>query len=124
MLKAEKIIIEISSDPMEIEGIHDIFTPENPPYRMPIPIYRTADRIGKPFIEMDPNRVVAILFSREKDNCPIFSEPDDVSRRIADHILNFVQHEIRQDRMSPKLPWQSGVGDVANAVLIGMDNHL
>jgi acetyl-CoA hydrolase/succinyl-CoA:acetate CoA-transferase len=123
VLKAEKIIIEISSDPMEIEGIHDIFIPEDPPYRMPIPIYRTADRIGKPFIEMDPNRVVAILFSQEEDSCPIFSEPDDVSRRIADHILDFVDHEIRQDRMSPKLPWQSGVGDVANAVLGGfMEN--
>ena len=122
--QAEKIIIEISSDPLEIEGIHDIFIPEDPPYRMPIPIFRTSDRIGKPFIEMDPSRVVAILYSREEDSCPIFSEPDDVSRRIAAHILDFVQHEIRQDRMSPKLPWQSGVGDVANAVLAGfMENN-
>ena len=63
--QADKIIVEISPDPMEIEGIHDIFIPEDPPYRMPIPIYRTADRIGKPFIEMDPGRVVAILISGE-----------------------------------------------------------
>jgi len=122
--KAKKIIVEISSDPLDIEGIHDIFIPEDPPYRMPIPIYRTADRIGKPFIEMDPNRVVAILFSGEEDSCPIFSEPDIVSRRIAEHILDFVQHEIRQERMPPNLPWQSGVGDVANAVLGGfMENR-
>ena len=32
-------------------------------------------------------------------------------------ILDFVAHEIRHDRMPPALPWQSGVGDVANAVL-------
>jgi len=90
---------------------------------MPIPIYRTADRIGKPFIEMDPNRVVAILFSQEEDSYSVFTEPGDVSRRIAEHILDFAQHEMKMDRLSPYLPWQSGVGDVANAVLSGfMEN--
>jgi acetyl-CoA hydrolase/succinyl-CoA:acetate CoA-transferase len=38
---------------------------------------------------------------------------------MAAHILDFVRHEIQQDRLPPALPWQSGVGDVANAVLSG-----
>ncbi|MGD9876472.1 succinate CoA transferase [Desulfococcus sp.] len=117
--EAEKIIIEISSETPDLEGIHDIFIPEDPPYRMPIPIYRSGDRIGKPFIEMDPQKVTAILFSREEDSCAVFTEPDTVSRRIAEHILDFVEHEIKRDRMPSFLPWQSGVGDVANAVLSG-----
>lgn len=117
--EAEKIIIEISPDPPELEGIHDIFIPEDPPYRMPIPIYRTADRIGKPFIDMDPERVVAVVFSRQEDSCAVFNEPDQVSRRIALHILDFVRHEIEHEHMPPNLPWQAGVGDVANAVLAG-----
>ena len=117
--EAERIIIEISSEPPELEGIHDIFIPEDPPYRMPIPIYRTGDRIGKPFIEMDPGKVVAILSSEEEDSCAVFTEPDAVSRRIALHILDFVTHEIKHDRMPRFLPWQSGVGDIANAVLSG-----
>ena len=117
--EAEKIIIEISNLPTDLKGIHDIFIPEDPPYRMPIPIYRTADRIGKPFIEMDPNRVVAILLSEEQDSCPIFNEPNEVSKRIAEHILDFVRHEIKKDRIARFLPWQSGVGDIANAVLAG-----
>ena len=117
--EAEKIIIEISSEPAELEGIHDIYIPEDPPYRMPIPIYRTADRIGKPYIEMDARKVVAVLFSREEDSCAVFTEPSDVSRRIAEHILDFVACEIKRDRMPRSLPWQSGVGDVANAVLSG-----
>jgi succinyl-CoA:acetate CoA-transferase len=117
--KAQKIIIEICSEPLEMEGIHDIFIPEDPPFRMPIPIYRTGDRIGKPYIEMDPQRVVAILFSQEKDSCAIFTEPGAVSRKIAEQIIDFAQHEIQKDRLSPFLPWQSGVGDVANAVLSG-----
>lgn len=117
--EADKIIIEISANSPQLEGIHDIYTPEDPPYRMPIPIYRTSDRIGKPFIEMDPNRVVAILFSEEQDHCPIFMPPNDVSSRIAEYILDFVGHEIKKGRMPSSLPWQAGVGDVANAVLSG-----
>jgi succinate CoA transferase len=117
--EAEKIIIEISAEPPALEGIHDIFIPEDPPYRMPIPIYRAGDRIGKPFIDMDPAKVVAILYSQEEDSCAVFNEPGDVPRRIAQQILDFVAHEIRKDRMPPSLPWQSGVGDVANAVLSG-----
>lgn len=117
--EAEKIIIEIASEPPELEGIHDIYIPEDPPYRMPIPIYRTGDRIGKPFIEMDPGKVVAILFSDEEDSCAVFTAPGAESRRIAEFILDFVAHEVRRGRMPPALPWQSGVGDVANAVLSG-----
>lgn len=117
--EAEKIIIEISSEPLELEGIHDIYIPEDPPYRMPIPIYRSGDRIGKPFIDMDPGKMAALLFSREEDSCAVFTEPDAVSRRIAEQILDFIAHEIKHDRMPPSLAWKSGVGDVANAVLSG-----
>jgi len=118
--EAEKVIIEMSDAfPEEMEGIHDIFIPEDPPYRMPIPIYRVRDRIGKPFIEMDPDKVVGIVFSHERDHCPIFTEPDDIAVRLADHILDFAQYEIKSDGIPPNLPWQSGVGDVANAILTG-----
>jgi acetyl-CoA hydrolase/succinyl-CoA:acetate CoA-transferase len=121
--EAEKIIVEISAGPPELEGIHDIFIPEDPPYRMPIPIYRTADRIGKPFIEMNPERVVAIVYSQEPERGAVFAEPNEISMRIAEQILDFVRHEIKKDRLPPNLPWQSGVGDVANAVLGGFMDH-
>ncbi len=118
--EARKIIIEMSTtEPPELEGIHDIFIPEDPPYRMPIPIYRASDRIGKPFIDLDPNRVAAIVSSYEEDSCTIFTEPDEVSLLIAEQVLDFVRHEIKEGRMPTGLPWQSGVGDVANAVLSG-----
>lgn len=118
--QADKIIIEMSDAcPLDLEGIHDIYIPEDPPYRMPIPIYRASDRIGKPYIEMDPHKVVAIVYSQERDHCPLFPPPDRVAHDIAAHILDFVQHEIKAGRLPRGLPWQSGVGDVANAVLLG-----
>jgi acetyl-CoA hydrolase/succinyl-CoA:acetate CoA-transferase len=68
---------------------------------------------------MDHRRVVAVLLSDAEDSCPIFTEPDPAARQIAAHILDFVRHEILKDRLPPNLPWQSGVGDVGNAVLSG-----
>lgn len=118
--EADRIIIEMSDAcPVEMEGLHDIFIPEDPPYRMPIPIYRTGDRIGKPFIEMDPARVSGIVFSSERDIAPDFPEPDEVAILIAEQIIDFIRHEIDHDRLPPSMPYQSGVGDVANAVLMG-----
>ena len=115
---ADKIIIEMSeTEPDGLEGIHDIFIPEDPPYRMPIPLYRTADRIGKPFIEMNPDKVVAILESGEKDTCAVFHPPGEIPLRIGEQILDFVRHEIKKDRLPKSLPWQAGVGGVSNAVL-------
>ncbi|MCB2187181.1 MAG: succinate CoA transferase [Deltaproteobacteria bacterium] len=118
--EAQKIIVEMTDvEPVELEGIHDIYIPEDPPYRMPIPIYRASDRIGKPFMECNPDHIVAILFSKEQDSCPIFTEPGEATRRIAEQVLDFVRHEVKAGRLPKGLPWQSGVGDVANAVLQG-----
>jgi succinyl-CoA:acetate CoA-transferase len=115
--QAEKIIIELSNHAEDIEGLHDIYIPEDPPNRMPIPIYRAGDRIGKPFIEMDPNRVVGIVYSDEEDSCPVFAPPNETAQRIAEWILDFASQEIKKGRQPPSLPWQAGVGDIANAVL-------
>ena len=52
-------------------------------------------------------------------NAP-FNPPDDASRAIADHLVDFLRHEVRIGRMPRSLlPIQSGVGNVANAVLAG-----
>jgi acyl-CoA hydrolase len=44
-------------------------------------------------------------------------------RRIAGHIIEFLQHEVKLGRL-PKdlLPLQSGVGNIANAVLAGLND--
>jgi len=50
-----------------------------------------------------------------------FAEPDDVSKRIAAQVIDFLDHEVKAGRL-PKslLPLQSGVGNVANAVMAGL----
>ena len=52
-----------------------------------------------------------------------FTAPDDRSHRIAGHILEFLAYEVKRGRMPPGLlPLQSGVGNVANAVMAGLEH--
>jgi len=47
-----------------------------------------------------------------------FSPPDETSRQIAGHLIEFLEHEVARGRLPGNLlPVQSGVGNVANAAL-------
>ena len=89
--------------------------------RKPIPLVKPDDRIGTPYLECDLDKIVAIVMTDAFDRNSKFAEPDDTSKRIAAQIIDFFAHEVKQGRL-PKnlLPLQSGVGNVANAVLAGL----
>ena len=51
-----------------------------------------------------------------------FKAPDQASKQIAGHILEFLSWEVKKGRMPANLlPLQSGVGNIANAVLFGLE---
>ncbi|AER67602.1 succinate CoA transferase (plasmid) [Thermovirga lienii DSM 17291] len=117
--KADKVIVEINfAQPLDLEGLHDIYDPGDPPLRSPIPLCRVSDRIGIPYIPCPKEKIVAIVISNRKDSTNPVAEIDRDSRLIAGHIIDFLEFEIKKGRF-PKnlLPLQSGVGSVANAVL-------
>ncbi|SHJ89216.1 acetyl-CoA hydrolase/transferase family protein [Paramaledivibacter caminithermalis] len=119
---ADIVIVEINTtQPMELEGMHDIYITENPPQRKPIPIINPGDRIGTPYIPCDPQKIVAIVECDIKDNVRPLGAIDEDSKKISGHIIEFLEHEVKMGRL-PKnlLPLQSGVGSVANAVLGGL----
>ncbi|MCY6960659.1 acetyl-CoA hydrolase/transferase family protein [Clostridium brassicae] len=119
---ADKVIVEINtSKPMKLEGMADIYTTENPPYRKPIPITHPGDRIGTPYIECGVGKIIAIVETDMKDKARPLAPTDEVSKMISDNILKFFRKEVKEGRL-PKslLPLQSGVGSVANAVLYGL----
>ncbi|GFN22264.1 acetyl-CoA hydrolase/transferase family protein [Thermanaeromonas sp. C210] len=119
---ADKVIVEINtSQPLELEGMHDIYVPADPPGRQPIPLTRVDDRIGTPYIPCDPDKIVAIVFTDIKDNVRPLAPVDDISRQMAENLIDFFKHEIKAGRLPANLlPLQSGVGSVANAVLAGL----
>lgn len=117
---AKTLIVELNiTHPMELEGIHDIFIPADQPDRQPIPLVRPANRIGRPFIIAGPDRIQGIVISDKVDHVPDFHPATETEHTIARHLLDFVCHEIKVGRIPDSLPWQSGVGGVANAVLQG-----
>jgi acetyl-CoA hydrolase len=79
------------------------------------------DRIGTTSIPVDTEKIVAIIESDYRDQTTDNSPPDATSRGIAGHLIEFLEHEVSQDRL-PKnlLPIQSGIGNIANAVIGGL----
>ena len=121
--QADRVILEVNSWQSEqLEGMHDIYYGTAlPPHRKPIPITHPADRIGRPHLDCPQDKVIAVVETESPDRNAPFTEPDDVSEQIAGHVLDFLEAEVRRGRLPRELlPLQSGVGNVANAVLAGL----
>lgn len=121
---ADRIIVELNSAfDQKLKGMHDVYTPDSPPHRAPLPVFHPGDRIGTPYIKVDPSKIVAIVKTNLTDTNSAFRAPDDVSNAIANHVMEFIVHEQKVGRMPSHLPYQSGVGNVANAVLGRVANY-
>jgi hypothetical protein len=94
-----------------------------PPDREPLQILMPSDRIGVPCLRCPPGKIIAVVLTNDPDY-PAPSRPVDSDLRlIADHLLDFLSRESRRGRLpATLLPLQSGVGNVANAVLARFDS--
>ncbi len=119
---AKKVIVEINySQPLALEGVHDIYMTEKPPFRKPIPITASGDRVGTTFIPCDLDKIVAIVETDITDKVRPLGEIDADSKKISNHIIKFFESEVAAGRLPENLlPLQSGVGSVANAVMAGL----
>ena len=118
---ADKVIIELNTTTPSFEGLHDIVLSDLPPGRKPQLVMAPEDRIGKPYIPVDPEKVVAIVEADYPDRTPPNSPEDDASRAIARNLIDFLEHEVNHGRLPPSLlPIQSGIGNIANAVVGGL----
>ena len=121
-LFADKIIVEINTslDPA-FEGLHDIFIPGQRPTRQPIPLTQIDERIGTTAIQVDPARIVGIVFNDTDDSPSTVTAPDDETQGIANHLIAFFEKEVAAKRLPANLgPLQAGIGSIANAVLTGL----
>jgi succinyl-CoA:acetate CoA-transferase len=67
------------------------------------------------------DKVIAVVPSDLPDRNSPFKDPDEGSKRIAGHIIEWMDWEVKKGRMPKSLfPLQSGVGNIANAVLFGL----
>lgn len=122
---ADKIIIELNSKhPRALRGFHDIYQPLDPPHRREIPVYKPSDRIGSPVIKVDPKKIVGYVETNLVDEARGFDEPDELTKKIGQNVATFLAGEIKSGRIPKEfLPIQSGVGNIANAVLGAMGDN-
>ncbi len=121
--RADKVILEVNRwQPREFEGFHDVYHGTRlPPHRAPIQLTSTMQRIGDPYLRVDPAKVVAVVETDAPDRNSPLKPLDDDSRVMAELLVDFFRHEVRVGRMPTNLlPLQSGVGNVANAVMAGL----
>jgi acyl-CoA hydrolase len=118
-LATEGIIVELNAfHSPNSKGIHDVYEIEDHPFRKPIMITKASDRIGKPYVEVDADRIVGVVECNVPDEARSFKDADPITTQIGQNVADFLLLNLKQG-LIPKtfLNLQSGVGSGANAVL-------
>jgi succinate CoA transferase len=123
--KAGRILIELNRyHPPTLLGMHDIYEPADPPHRREIPIYSPSDRIGSPVIQVDPAKIAGVVETDLPDETRGFEAATPDVERVGRAVAGFLAAEMDTGRIPASfLPVQSGVGNIANAVLGALGEH-
>ena len=125
---AKHVILELNSfHSPAAKYLHDVYEPLDPPCRMPIPITKVSDRIGKPYVEIDAKKIVGVVECNIPDEARAFKDSDPVTDKIGHNVAEFLVADIHGGIIpSSFLPLQSGVGSTANAILgaLGHDKNV
>lgn len=118
-LATEGIIIELNAfHSPNSKGLHDIYEIQDHPFRTPIPITKANDRIGKPYIEVEADRIVGVIECNLPDEARGFKDPEDITTKIGQNVADFLLDNMKRGLIPQSfLNLQSGVGSGANAVL-------
>ena len=122
-LLAKKVLLEVNEgiNP-KIRGLHDIYVPLDPPYRKEIPIFKPSDRAGSPVLHIDPAKIVGVVKTNVPEGGHPFAPSDETTMMIGENVCSFLLGELKAGRIpSSFLPLQSGVGNIANAVLARLE---
>jgi succinate CoA transferase len=118
---AKKVIVELNSwHPRELRGMHDLTQLQDPPMRVDTGITAVRDRVGADHIHVDPAKIVVVEVNEPNEGSG-FAPVDEVTRKIGENVAAFFVAEMKAGRIPESfLPIQSGVGNIANAVLAAL----
>lgn len=119
---ARKVIVEINlSQPLGLDGLHDVYIPTKRPARQPIPVMACDSRVGTPYVQIPADKIVAVVITDEIDSSSSVVPADADTQAIANHLIAFLEGEVAAKRLDLTLqPLQAGVGSIANSVLQGL----
>jgi len=114
---ADKILIEINLNvPAAVEGFHDFGVD---PFTI---IKSPADRLGVPYIKIDTSKIAGIVITDLPDTDLFYPEIAPIYNQIADQVVSVLDKEIELGRLPEQFTFQSGMGVVANCVMVGLMN--
>lgn len=116
---ADKVIVEVNESlPRNLEEIHDIYRPSQPPNRKPIPLDEPGGRIGTSRVGFANEKLVGVVMTDCRDSSYSFREPTDDDKSVATHLTEFLSSEIRQNPVfAESIQLQFGVGSLGNALM-------
>ncbi|WP_036879480.1 succinate CoA transferase [Xylanibacter oryzae] len=125
---AKHVVLELNSFHSKgAKYLHDVYEPLDPPYREAIPLLHVGDRIGKPYVEIDPKKIVGVVECDIPDEARSFKDSDPVTTQIGMNVAGFLLNDMHRGIIPRSfLPLQSGVGSTANAILgaLGQDKNV
>lgn len=125
---ADIVIVELNAAHSKAaKGLHDVYEPLDPIQRAAIPICKPDDRIGLPYVQVDPKKIVGVVETNWPDEARSFSVADPITDKIGQNVADFLVSDMKRGIIpSTFLPLQSGVGNIANAVLgaLGRDTTI
>lgn len=122
---AEHVILEWNHfHPKELNGLHDLYEAGNPPQRREIPIYHAPDRIGTRTLKIDPKKILCVVETNLPDETGGFTPTDEVTDKIGENVAAFLASELKLNKIPQSfVPLQSGVGNIANAVMASLGKN-
>ena len=119
---AKKVILEVNTTLPDYTGFHDIALPNvYPDVNWPIPIVNIGDRVGLPYVKLDKSKVIAVIESNQPDYPVAFKSVSPAETRIAQNVIEFLLYCNKRFNWNDRLPpMQSGVGNIANAIVGGL----
>ena len=118
-IEATQVIVQLNTYyPLELEGIHDIYLPQNPPHKQPIMISSVDDRIGKTFIPLKPEKIKHIVPYEASTAVEMDLSVNETSKSIGKNLIKLFRQEVSMGRLPRSLlPIQIGLGAIPSAVL-------
>ena len=116
---ADALYVELNRhQPLELQALHDVYRPDAPPNREPIPLSSPGERIGTAHVGFDPEKLAGVVETDRSDSTYTFRDPTEDDLAIAANLGSFLREELdRSPVFDDAVHLQFGVGSLGNALM-------
>jgi succinyl-CoA:acetate CoA-transferase len=116
---ADRLYVELNRrQPLELQALHDVYRPDAPPNREPVPLTDPGERIGTAHVGFDPEKLAGVVETNVPDSTYTFRDPTDDDLAIAENLGEFLNAEMeRSPVFEDAVHLQFGVGSLGNALM-------